>query len=206
MGSFGLYTWYIQTMNTAITYHLHDYFGVDATIDHVNPTTLLRQATVAQEWLLTKYLSTWLEVVGSLVECDYPLAKSNAINLRAVAGLREHLDPAADHATLSFLLASVDRNLRHLALYTKLPQDRAMQWGIWARDVPMSIAHALTEQPFLDGAICKEIASCCMYAAFVVSQIVTDSGVADELEMRLFEEMPMELLGLLSAVPAAPEA
>lgn len=202
-----MYTRYTQSMTTALTEHLLEYLSIDEPPHAVNnDTTLLHQAAASQEWLLTKYLATWLELLGELVQCDYPLARSNAINLRAVSRLREYLEPTAGAERLSFILETIDRNLRQLALYTKVPQDRAMQWGIWARDVPMSIAYAFAERPFLDSSLCKEIASCCMYGAFVVSQIVTDSGAADEIEDRMFEEMPRDLLGLMQSTPPAPEA
>lgn len=193
-------------MNTALTSHLHDYFGVDVNIDPANHTTLLRQATLAQEWLIKSYLTSWLELLGGTLGCDYPLASKNAINLRAVSNLREMLDPAAGAGQLGFVLNSIERNLRHLATLVQVPEDRGLQWGVWARDVPMSIAYACAEQKFLDGSVCRDVASCCMYAALVVSQIVTDAGVAEEIAARMFEEMPRELLAILSATPVAPEA
>lgn len=193
-------------MNTALTYHLNDYLGIDVSIDPASATTLMQQAMQAQEWLRATYLPEWLELLGGLVVCDYPLARSNAAALRGVCDMRSTIEQATDIAQLEFALANIERNVRTIATSTKLPRDRAMQWGIWARDVPMAIAHGLAEQPFLDAGVCKAIAGCCMYCAYVTSQIVTDDGVAEEIAMRMFEVMPRELLALLSSAPPAPEA
>ncbi len=172
-----------------------------------NPTTLMRQAEEAQRWLYKIYLGSWLELVGSVVEAGYPLARSHQSSLRAISRLEEQLDPLSHASHQVVFLHSVQTYLRsalkHMDIY---PEERGLQWGIWARDVPMAIAHGFDETDFLDALICKDIAPCVMYAALLVSEVVTDEGTAEEIAETMFEELPRLLIELLRAVPAAPEA
>ncbi len=167
-------------------------------------TTLLRQGQVAQEWLLTNYLTAWLELVGGTVDCDYPLAKAYRVQLRALARMAEHLsasDPGSQQIVeLHHIEAMLQSTLRSMGGY---PAERDMQWGIWARDVPLSVAYGFGETEFLDPTICHGIAPCCMYAAFLVSQVVTDAGVAEEIAQKMFEEKPRALVEIMRSLPVS---
>ena len=172
-----------------------------------NPTTLIRQAEVAQDWLFQVYLGSWLQLVGGLVEAGYPLAKSFRGPLRAIGRLTDRLVPDLDLAEQVVLLQSVQHHLRStLRLMGLYPEERGLQWGIWARDVPMAIAYGFDETEFLDALICKDVAPCVMYAALLVSEVVTDDGVAEEIVESMFGEMPRSLVELIRGVRAAPEA
>jgi len=172
-----------------------------------NATTLIRQAEVAQDWLFQVYLGAWLDLIGGLVEAGYPLAGAFRPSLRALSRLSERLTPDLALTEQVMLLQSVQHHLRStLKLMGLYPEERGLQWGIWARDVPMAIAYGFDDTEFLDALICKDIAPCVMYAALLVSEIVTDEGVAEEIECKMFEAMPRSLVELLRSVPAAPEA
>lgn len=172
-----------------------------------NMTTLLRQGQAAQEWLLTHYLASWLELVGGIVDCDYPLARPFRVQLRALARLAEHLDAGHSDSEQIMHLTSVEAMLKStLRSMNGSPSERDMQWGLWARDVPMSIAYAFSETTFLNPMICEGIAPCCMFAAFLVSMVVTDDGVAEEIEERMFGEKPRVLVDLMRSIPDSPEA
>lgn len=172
-----------------------------------NMTTLLRQGQAAQEWLLTHYLPAWLEIIGGLVDCDYPLGRAHRVQLRALARLAERLDANSLDSEQIMMLNSVESLIKGtLRIMNKTPSERDMQWGLWARDVPMSIAYAFSETTFLNPLICEGIAPCCMFAAFLVSMVVTDSGVAEEIEERMFGEKPRVLVELMRTIPDSPEA
>jgi len=192
-----------------LEYHLLDYLGEDAFVvkDPKNLTTLLRHGQIAQEWLLKAYLGAWLELVGGLVDCEYPRALRNRVQLRALSRLGEQLDPSLSPTEqLSFLqsvLTHLQSTLRHMSV---CPSSRDMQWGIWGKDVPMAIAYGCVDAQVVSPLISESIADCCMYAALLVSHCVTDYGVAEEIVTRMFEAKPRALLELLQAVPDAPEA
>lgn len=172
-----------------------------------NMTTLLRQAQVAQEWLIKNYLGCWLELIGGTIECDYPLARAHRVQLRSLANLVDHVDPLSPQTDQFMRLHSVSTMLQStLRSMGGAPRERDLQWGIWARDVPTAIAYALEESEFMDPLICEHIAPCCMFAAFLVSRVVTDDGVADEISGKMFEEKPRLLMQLLRELPTAPEA
>ncbi len=186
---------------------LLDYLGEEPMLGSPNMTTLLRQGQVAQEWLVTNYLASWLELIGGLVDCEYPLAKRFRVQYRALARLTQYLDPRDAESNQIVELRSVEANLQStLRVMAGHPSERGMQWGIWARDVPMSIAHAFSDTAFLNPLICEGIAPCCMYAAFLVSQVVTDDGVAEEIAEKMFEEKPRALIEIMRSLPTAPEA
>lgn len=173
----------------------------------INPATLMCQAQVAQDWLFQVYLGAWLDLIGGLVDAGYPLAGAFRPSLRAIGRLTEQLTPDLPVAEQVMLLASVQHHLRStLRLMGLYPEERGLQWGIWARDVPMAIAYGFDETDFLDALICKDVAPCVMYAALLVSEVVTDTGVAEEIEATMFGELPRSLIELLRSVPAAPEA
>ena len=188
--------------------HLLDYLGEDSDSEAtLNNTTLLRHAQIAQEWLLTHYLRAWLELVGALVECKYPVALRHQVQLRALARLAETVDSNSSVAEQHLLLESIHTYLRStLKIMNGLPTERSMQWGVWANEVALSIAYGFSETDFLDAMICQSIAPCCMYASFLVSQVVEDEGVASEISSKMFEQKPRALLELLRRAPVAPEA
>ena len=172
-----------------------------------NATTLMRQAEAAEKWLYKIYLGSWLTLIGSLVDAEYPLALSFRVQLRALSRLEEQLDPLSPPVNQVVLLQSVQTHLRSTLKRMNLyPEERGLQWGIWARDVPMAVASGFDETEFLDAHICKDIAPCVMYAALLVSEVVTDDGVAEEIEATMFGELPRSLIELLRGVPSAPEA
>lgn len=172
-----------------------------------NMTTLLRQGQAAQEWLLTHYLPSWLELIGGLVDCDYPLARAHRVQLRALGNQADCIAACASEAEQVVLLYGVESllrsNLRHMHVS---PRERDLQWGLWARDVPMSIAHAFTESEFMNPLICEGIAPVCMLSAFLVSQVVTDDGVAETISHKMFEEKPRALIDIVRGIPSSPEA
>lgn len=187
---------------------LLDYLGEEPALgSDPNMTTLLRQGQAAQEWLLSNYLAAWLELIGGIVDCDYPLAKARRVQLRALSRLSEYLDANQPESQLIVELhnteAMLQSTLRNMGGF---PAERDMQWGIWARDVPMSIAYAFNDTTFLNPVICEGIAPCCMYAAFLVSQVVTDDGVAEEIADKMFEEKPRALIEIMRSIPDSPEA
>ncbi len=187
---------------------LLDYLGEEPMRDSdPNRTTLLRQAQVAEAWLLSNYLAAWLELIGGLVDCDYPLARAYRVQLRALSRLAGHIDINGPTSSQIVALNSVESMLQStLRSMGVCPSERDMQWGIWARDVPMSIAYGFSETTFLNSFICEGIAPCCMYAAFLVSQIVTDDGVAEEISGKMFEAKPRALIEIMRSIPDAPEA
>src|SRR5882672_6165728 len=167
----------------------------------VNPTTLLAQARAAEQWLLTSYLGPWLTLIGGLVDCEYPLGGAFRVPLRAIGRLQEQLDPLSPVDEQVLLLVSIQSYLKStLKMMGGSIEHRDMQWGLWARDVPMAIAYGFDETEFLDTLICCDIAQCCMYAAFLVSQVVTDDGVAEEIEGEMFGEKPRRLIELLTGL------
>jgi hypothetical protein len=188
--------------------NLLDYLGEEPIVgSDPNMTTLLRHGQAAQEWLLTQYLGSWLELVGGLVGCGYPLALAHRPMMHALSRLGEKLNPALSVTDQVFFLGSVHDHLQSiLRRMNGFPDERSMQWGIWARDVPMAIVYGFSETSFLNPLICEGIVPCCMYAALLVSQVVTDDGVAEEIEDKMFEAKPRALAELLRELPAAPEA
>jgi len=188
--------------------HLLDFLGESPLqAPDPNPTTLLRHGQVAQEWMLKCYLHSWLELIESLVQCDYPEARAHRLMFRAVAGLREDIDPAFDPQRQSVFLHSVTTHLQSTARAVGgYPDERSLQWGIWARDIPLSVVYGFEETSFMDSSTCQDIAPPCMYAAFLVSQVVTDEGAAEEIEETMFEVLPRALVTLLRSLPDAPEA
>ncbi len=194
-------------MKTPLADHLLDYLDEDpAPVVAYNLTTLMRQGQVAQEWLLTEYLGTWLDLLGGLVTCGYPLAVKYAGALRAIGALKGQLDASKDVAEQVFFLKGCEDSIRGVARFCGVASERSMQFGVWARDIPIALAYGFSETDILSPLICEGIAPVCMYAAFLVSQVVTDEGVAEEVSDRMFETLPRELLTLLSSLPAAPEA
>jgi hypothetical protein len=191
-----------------LTNGLLEFLGEPPVLDaHANPTTLIQQAQVAEAWLFKVYLGSWLELIGGLVGAGYPLATAFQPSLRAISRLAERLVPGLPVTNQVVLLQSVQTYLRStLKLMHLYPEERGLQWGIWARDVPMAIAWGFDETDYLDALICKDIAPCVMYAALLVSEVVTDDGVAEEISEKMFGELPRSLVELLRAVPAAPEA
>ncbi len=188
--------------------HLLDYLEEPLVVGSgANMTTVLRQALAAQEWLLTQYLGSWLELVGGVVDCEYPHAMRFRAQLRAIGRLAERVSAATPNQEQVVLLESIQSCLKTtLRSMNIVPRDRDLQWGIWARDIPMAIATAFGETGFLDPLICEGIAPCCMYAALLVSQVVTDDGVAEEIADKMFEEKPRALVELMRGLPVAPEA
>lgn len=172
-----------------------------------NMTTLLRQGQAAQQWLLTHYLPSWLELIGSLVDCEYPQARAHRVQLRALSRMSEHLDAKNADANQIMMLHSIETLLQStLRTMNRAPAERDLQWGLWGRDVPLSIVHGFRETDFMNPMLCEGIAPCCMYAAFLVSQVVTDHGVADEIASKMFEQKPRQLIEIMREIPAAPEA
>jgi hypothetical protein len=192
--------------SSPLTNHLLEFLGEPPMPGSVaNPTTLLRQGQAAQEWLLSHYLTSWLELIGGLVEAGYPKATAFRSQLRANARLAEYID--ADNSNQVFCLESIRASLQStLRMMGGYPSERDMQWGVWARDVPMSIAYAFDESEFMDAVVCESIAPCCMYAAFLVSHVVEDAGVAEEIASAMFEQKPRALVEILRSLPTAPEA
>ncbi len=195
--------------HSPLEYHLLEYLGEDPFVvqDQKNLTTLLRQGQVAQAWAVQEYLGAWLELVGGMVEASYPLALRHRVRFRAISRLGEQLDPARPPAEQVSFLMSVQTYLQSLLRTISIcPAARDMQWGIWGRDVPMAVAYGFSDTTILEPLVCESVSQCCMYAALLVSQCVTDDGVAEEIVTKMFEEKPRALLELLQAVPDAPEA
>jgi len=191
-----------------LTYHLRDYLHEDLNIQSTptSLTTLMHHGQAAQQWLLTEYLGQWLKLVEDLLACDYPLARKHARLILGLGALGRQLPDPRDEALQVFFLEGIQGRLKDLGRGTNVASARSMQWGVWARDVPTAIADAFGETDVLDPLVCRGVAPCCMYAAFVVSQIVTDEGVAEEIAQKMFEDLPRELLRYLDRLPAAPEA
>lgn len=196
-----------MNLPSTIINNILDCLGETPTMAEVNMTTLLRQGHTAQQWLLTHYLPSWLELIGGLVGCDYPVARTHRVQLRTLGNQAEHINARASEyeqiAALYGIESLLRSNLRHMHVS---PSERDLQWGIWARDVPMSIAHAFTESEFMNPIICEGIAPVCMLSAFLVSHVVTDDGVAEEISSRMFEEKPRALIELMRSIPSSPEA
>lgn len=187
--------------------HLAEYLHDDTSAAAANPATLLMQAERAQQWLIDVYLTEWLQLVGELPASR---AKSSSVamrlRLRILGREAAQLAKPRDKAELVFYLESLHTILRSAAREIGAPDSRAMQWGVWGRDIPMAMAYAFGDSSVLDPVICEGIAPCCMYAAFVVSVGLEDPAAADEIEERMFERRPRELLALIQQTPAAPEA
>jgi len=195
--------------SSPLEYHLLDYLGEDPFVvkDPKNLTTLLRHGQIAQEWLVKEYLGAWLELVGGVVEASYPLALRHRVLLRSLARYAEHLDPSLPTVEQVSFLTSLQLGIQGaLRLMSVCPSERDMQWGLWGRDVPMAIAYGCTDSEVVSPIVCEAVSQCCMYAALLVSQCVTDDGVAEEIVSRMFEAKPRTLLELLRATPDAPEA
>ncbi len=197
----------VMKTSSALVNGLLDYLGEEPSLaPDRNMATLHHQGQRAQWWLVSNYLASWLALIGDLTDREYPVAKRFRVQLRALARLSTYLDPSDPESNQITELRSIEANLQStLRVMAGYPSERDMQWGIWARDVPMSIAHALAETEFLDPLICEGIAPCCMYAAFLVSRVV-DDGAAKEISSRMFEEKPRELIELMDSVPVSPEA
>jgi len=194
-------------MKTPLTDHLLEYLCEEyhLTVAY-SLTTLMHEGQVAQEWLLTKYLAAWLNLIGGCVDAGYPLALRHGRALRAIQKLELQIDAARDVSDQVFFLRGVEDSIKGVARFCGVPDERSMQWGVWGRDVPIAMAYGFSETEVLSPLICEGIAPCCMYAAFLVSLVVTDEGTAEEIADRMFEVMPRELLDLLQRLPAAPEA
>jgi len=195
---------------SAITESLLEYLGEEerAPLPIANPATVLLQGERAQAWLLEKYLHAWLGIIGGLPTAGYPRAKSLgvAMRLNSLGSEAAELHRPRSRLDTLFMLEGLLVVLRSVCASVNRPDERSMQWGIWARDVPMSVAYGFTESEILDPVICEGVATCCMYSAYLVSMVVADEGVAEEVADRMFERLPRELLGLLRDTPAAPEA
>lgn len=195
--------------HSPLEYHLLEYLGEDpfAVQNPKNPTTLLRHGQIAQEWLIKAYLGAWLELIGGLVDASYPLALRYRAQFRALARLGERLDPSLPPAEqVSFLMGAQHHLQSTLRSMAECPSERDMQWGLWGRDIPVAIAFGFTDTEILSPLVCESIGQCCMYAALLVSQVVTDDGVAEEIVGQMFEAKPRALLELLKTIPDAPEA
>lgn len=191
---------------SAIVTHLLDSLDEDAVAAPVNDTTLHRQAVAAVDWLLHDYLFSWLELLEGAVKCEYPRAMAQRVRLQVLSNLRHDLQ-GKDLTACVFELASIETFLRSILKDLRVaPDERAMQWGVWGRDVPISIAYGFQDAKFLDDTVPKQISACAMQCAFLVSQLVTDDGVAEEISHRMFDAKPRALLALLQSIPAAPEA
>ena len=189
--------------------HLVEYLHEDAAPGQLaNPATVLSQGERAQRWLLETYLGTWLDTIGGLPGCDYPRARSVgiAVRLRQLGREKEQLGIPRTNTEAVFYLESLHHFLRRACADINHVDERAMQWGVWARDVAMSVVCGFAETGLLDPVVCESAVPCCMYAGCLVSMVVEDQGTAEEIEERMFEGLPRELLGLLKGTPAAPEA
>jgi hypothetical protein len=194
-------------MRTPLADHLLDYLGEgpSSPVAH-NLTTVMRQGQAAQEWLLVEYLGAWLDLISGLVTAEYPLAVKYAGAIRAIGRLKHQLSAELDVSEQVFFLKGLEDSIKGVARFTGVATERSMQWGIWGKDIPASIGYGFSETDVLSPLICEGIAPVCMYAAFLVSQVVTDEGVAEEVADKMFETMPRQLLELLRGIPSAPEA
>ena len=189
-----------------ISRHLADYLSDEQHSAAPNPATVLEQGERAQAWLLEQYLGGWLQLIGALPDAGYPRARRSQVILRQLGREAERISPGRPTSEQIFYLEALCRLLRGACQSINRVDDRGMQWGIWARDVVLSIAEGFADSQLLDGVVCESIAPCCMYAALLTSMVVEDSGTADEINGRMFETLPRELLGIIRATPAAPEA
>lgn len=177
--------------------------------EEANATTLLKQAEVAVDWLLRDYLYSWLELARGLVGCSYPQALAYRVRLNVIADMRLDLDTVAKGSSTEkvFFLAGLETHLRSLLSgMPGSPSSRSLQWGVDARDIGAAIGYGFREAAFLDDGIPGQVSACAMLTAFLVSQIVTDDGVAEEIAERMFVTKPMLLIEKLQELPAAPEA
>lgn len=196
-------------VTSPITAQLSEYLNEQPMAEGpINPATLLVQGQRAETWLVERYLCKWLEILGGLPDCDYPRARpvTTAVRLRQLGREGEYLKRERTRAELLFYLESLQHILRSTCSDINRPDERAMQWGLWARDVAISVACGFTETELLDTVICESVGPCCMYAAFLASMVVEDSGTVEEIEELMFEGLPRELLAALTGIPAAPEA
>lgn len=186
--------------------HLLDSLDEDTTTPTVNDTTLHHQATAATRWLVQDYLFSWLELAEGAIKAEYPRALTHRIRLQVLSNLRHDFEGKGIGECI-FLLASIETHLRSILADLRLaPDDRALQWGIWGRDIPISVAFGFQDAGFLDDTLPKQIATCTMQLAFLMSQLVEDDGVAEEISARMFDKKPRELVKLLQRIPQAPEA
>lgn len=193
--------------SSPVTDHLLEYLHEDPVSGPLaNPATMLQQGERAQAWLLSTYLPAWLEIIGGLPGAGYPRAFVRGHRLGRIANEAKALAFERTRTELVFFLESLQHLLRSVCAEVNRPDERSMQWGVWAREVPMSIVYGFTESEILDPVICEALAPCASYAAFLVSMIVADEGTAEEIEERMFEVLPRELLELVNQTPAAPEA
>lgn len=175
----------------------------------VNETATLLRAARAERWLLETYLQAWLDGCAELPKAGYPLAQKIVHRLQALpALLTPALDTHCDAAGRSFALNNVTDCLQRLCVETfnDTNECRSLQWGIWARDPAADMAAAFKKVPFLDPAPCKELTKPTMYAAYLMSQIITDDGVAEEIEAALFDGLHGALGGILLEIRDAVEA
>lgn len=192
-----------------LTEHLHEYLHEEpSAAPAANLATVLKQGERAQDFLWEKYLGAWLDVIGGLPQAGYSRAnrKGFAQRLERLGKTAAELREERTKTEAVFFLESLRFLLSGACAEVNRADERSMQWGLWARDVPMSIAYGFSESAVLDPLICEGIAPCCMYAAYLTSMIVEDEGVAEEIEYRFFEQLPRELLTLVRETPAAPEA
>jgi hypothetical protein len=190
-----------------VTNHLLEYLHEDPVPGPLaNPATMLQQGERAQAWLLGSYLPAWLEIIGGLPDAGYPRAFVRGRRLQRIAREAEAFRDERTKTELVFFLESLQHLLRGACADVNKPDERSMQWGVWAREVPMAIVYGFAETGILDPVVCEALAPCSSYAAFLVSMIVEDEGVAEEIEERMFEVLPRELLDLVAQTPAAPEA
>lgn len=191
-----------------VTTHLLDYLQEEppSGAPAVNHTTMLQQGERAQSWLIETYLKAWLEIIGGLRDAGYPKAFVRGNRLKRLANEVTGLGVERSKTDLVFFLEGLQFLLRSVCAEINAPAERSMQWGIWARDVAMAVALGFEESEILDPVVCEAIAPCVMYAAFLVGMVVEDDGTCDEIEVRMFEQLPRELLALIRETPNAPEA
>ncbi len=190
-----------------LTEHLLEYLNEGPSgAPAANLATVLHQGERAQQWLLSSYLAAWLEVIGDLPKAGYPRAFSRGRRLQRIAQEAAELAGERTNTEWIFFLESLTFLLRGACADVNKPDERAMQWGLWARDVPMAVVCGFGDTKILDATICDAVAPAAMYAAFLVGMIVEDQGVSEEIEQRMFEDLPRELLTLLRDTPVAPEA
>jgi len=184
-----------------LTEYLHD---PDSSARPSNPATVVAQGERAQRWLLDVYLFSWLELLAQLPAAGYRRARPR-LRFERLRNEAATLKDARDADEWIFYLTSLQSLLRRLASEVNVPDERSMQWGIWARDIPMAVADGF-EEITLDGSISDGIAAACMYAAFLAGMVIEDSGTAEEVSFAMFEQLPRQLLQIVKEVPLAPEA
>lgn len=188
-----------------LTNHIRYVLGEEPLPVTANPATTLRQAERAQRWLLEVYLVEWLKVVAALKLPDSDWIERIASN--ALTRLGGGIATDGTKTELVFFLGGLQSHLRlFLSHLNGAPRGRSLDWGIMGRDVPMAIVDGYREAGGLDPVVCEGVSQCTMLCAFLVSQVLDEGALAEQISETMFEAKTLELLRVLDEVTPSPEA